>query len=225
MQTRQTTRQTARLSLTLPSEEETTYTSHKPYSNMDPTDDPTPPPTDGSPTPSPTVDSFNVDELFAQLPAVQQQLRDGRTSTTLETAPYEEEDQVPEQEEDYDYETPTPPEELPDLDPRDGEETLPPNDHPRAPRNHTLMALLLKNKFLQVFGDEWQKSYVNPYLRRALLREIRASIGRNRNRAVVQGDNTAGARPDGEPRFSCYLTRFFGASSNVTFPTCSRRTD
>ena len=225
MQTRQTTRQTARLSLTLSFEEATTYTSRKLHFSMDPTSDPTPPPTEGSPAPPPTVDPFNVDELFAQLPAVQQQQVDGRTPTTLETAPYEEEDRVPEQEEDYDYETPTPPEELPDPDPRDGGETLPPNNHPRAPRGQTLMALLLKNRFYQVFGDDWQQEYVNPYLRRALLQEIRTSIARDVDGAVVQGDNNPGARPDGEPRCSCYLHRFFGAHAHITFPTCSRRAD
>ena len=192
---------------------------------MDPATVPTSPTAENSPKPSTSVDPFSVDELFAQLPAGQQQQIDGRSPTTLETAPYEEEAHVPEQEEEYDYETPTPPEELPEQDPRDGGETLPPNNHPRAPRNLTLMALLLKQRFYEVFGNEWQTEYVNPYLRRALLQEIRAKIGRNTGRAVGQGDNNPGARPDGEPRYDCYLRSFFGANSHVTFPTCSRRTD
>ena len=87
------------------------------------------------------------------------------------------------------------------------------------------MALMLKNRFYQVFGDDWQQEYVNPYLRRALLQEIRTSIARDVDGAVVQGDNNPGARPDGEPRCSCYLHRFFGAHAHITFPTCSRRAD
>ena len=192
---------------------------------MDPTNNSTPPPAEGSPELSTNIDPFNVDELSAQLPAEQQQQVDSRTPTTSETAPYEEEDHVTEQEEDYDYETPTPPEELPDPGPRDEEETLPPNNHPRAPRSQTLMALMLKNRFYQVFGDEWQKEYPNPHLRRALLLEIRSSIARDVEEAVVQGDNIPGARPGSEPRCRCYLHRFFGAHAHILFPTCTRRAD
>ena len=229
------TRQTARLSLTISSEEvttthtrrvpHTTYTSRRVHFDMDPTNNSTPPSTKNSPGPSTNIDPFNVDELSAQLPAEQQQQVDSRTPTTFETAPYEEEDHVTEQEEDYDYETPTPPEELPDPGPRDEEETLPPNNHPRAPRSQTLMALMLKNRFYQVFGDEWQKEYPKPHLRRALLLEIRSSIARDVEEAVVQGDNTPGARPESEPRCRCYLHRFFGAHAHILFPTCTRRAD
>ena len=87
------------------------------------------------------------------------------------------------------------------------------------------MALLLKKRFYEVFGNEWQKEYVNPYLRRALLQELRAKIGRNTGRAARREDNNPGVGPDGEPRYTCYLRSFFGANSHVTFPTCSRRTD
>ena len=80
---------------------------------MDPTNTSTPPPAEGSSGPSTPIrtasDPFNVDELSAQLPAVQQQQVDSHSLPVFATPPYEEDEDATEQDEDYDYESPTPP--------------------------------------------------------------------------------------------------------------------
>ena len=139
------------------------------------------------------------------------------------TPPYEEDEGATAPSEDYDYESPTPPEEPLDVDYPDEGEVLPPEDHPRAPRGQTLMALLLKNRFYQVYGEDWQQYYILPNLRRSLLQEIRTNIARDIDQAVIQGDDIPGDRPDDRPRCRCYLHRFFGVHKHILFPTCTRR--
>ena len=197
---------------------------------MDPSSDSTTSSTQNSdrPTTPPmsqdlAYDHFDVSELYAQLPAQQQQHSDNPTQPADSTPPYEEDRGATAPRDEWDYESPETPEEPLDVDHPDDGPVLPPTDHPRAPRGQSLMALLLKNRFYQVYGEDWRQFYVLPNLRRSLLQEIRNNLARDVDQAMIQGDDIPGDRPDDRPRCRCYLHRFFGVHAHILFPACTRR--
>ena len=168
-------------------------------------------------------DHFDVSELYAQLPAQeQQQNSDPQTTSPADLAPpYEEGRGATAPDGEWDYEEP--PEEPLEVNYPDEGPVLPPTHHPHAPRGQSLMALLLKNRFYQVYGEEWRQYYVLPNLRRSLLQEIRDNLARDVDQAMIQGDDILGDRPDNRPRCRCYLHRFFGVHAHILFPACTRR--
>ena len=197
---------------------------------MDPSNDPTASPTQNPDRPStpptsrdPACDPFDVSQLYAQLPAEEQQQSDNPTHPADSMPPYKEDKGATAPSDEWDYESPETPEEPLDVDYPDEGEVLPPTDHPRAPRGQSLMALLLKNRFYQVYGEDWRQFYVLPNLRRSLLQEIRNNLARDVDQAMIQGDDIPGDRPDDRPRCSCYLHRFFGVHAHILFPACTRR--